>query len=412
MRFLILSQYFLPEIGAPQTRLSAMSKELIRLGHEVEVVTALPNYPRGSIFPEYRKTFYRHEHRSGVSIHRVWVYACVGRGPKRLLNYLSFTLTSMFGLLRSRRPDYVFVESPPLFLGVPGWIISRLHRATLIFNVADLWPDSVHEMGILRRGLLIRLAEALEHAIYRKANYVVAVTCGIRKKLVEEKHVPPSKVLFLPNGVDTDLFKPLAPDAAFKRELGLQDKKVVIYQGSEGYAHNLENVLQAAKLLARDRDIHFLFVGDGSARKDLEKLKQDLQLDNVTFLDTVPREELPRFFSIANCGLVSLREAMLFDGARPAKTLPIMSSGKPILYVGKGEGAKLVLEAKAGVVVPPGNPQALAASTRALLDDTARAADFGRNGRAYVQKHMKWSSLIEDWLVALTNAPIHTRAAA
>ena len=406
MRFLILSQYFAPEIGAPQTRLAAMASELVRLGHEVEVVTALPNYPRGSIFPEYRKTLYRHEHWNGISIHRVWLYASVGRGLKRLLNYLSFTLTSFFGLFRARPSDYVFVESPPLFLAIPGFFISRLRGALFIFNVSDLWPDSLREMGVVPRGLFIRPAEVLEHWTYRKADYVVALTKSIGTRLVKEKRLPADKVLFLPNGVDTELFRPAAPDLAFKRALGVEGKKVVLYQGSEGYAHNLENVLHAAKLLESD-GIHFLFVGDGSVRRHLEKLKQELQLNNLTFLDPVPKEDLPRFFSIADCGLVSLGETALFEGARPAKIWPIMSSGKPLLYVGKGEGAELVFEAKAGIVVPPGNhPEALAASTRALLNDPTLAAVLGRNGRAYVEKHMRWSSLIEHWLAALTNASV------
>jgi glycosyltransferase involved in cell wall biosynthesis len=251
-----------------------------------------------------------------------------------LLNYLSFTLTSFFGLFRARPSDYVFVESPPLFLAIPGFFISRLRGALFIFNVSDLWPDSLRDMGVV------------------------------------------------------------------------EGKKVVLYQGSEGYAHNLENVLHAAKLLESD-GIHFLFVGDGSVRRHLEKLKQELQLNNLTFLDPVPKEDLPRFFSIADCGLVSLGETALFEGARPAKIWPIMSSGKPLLYVGKGEGAELVFEAKAGIVVPPGNhPEALAASTRALLNDPTLAAVLGRNGRAYVEKHMRWSSLIEHWLAALTNASV------
>jgi len=407
VRFLILSQYFAPETGAPQTRLAAMSEELVRLGHEVEVVTALPNYPRGYVFPEYRKTFYRHEEWNGIPIHRVWLYASVGRGLKRLLNYLSFTLTSILGLLRARPSDYVFVESPPLFLSIPGFLISRLRGAFFIFNVSDLWPDSIRDIGVLRRGLFLSLAEALERWSYRNADYVVALTKDIETRLVKEKGLPTNKVLFLPNGVNTELFKPTAPDFAFKRALGLEGKRVVLYQGSEGYAHNLDNVLYAAKLLASDGETHFLFVGDGSVRRHLEELKHKLQLNNVTFLDPVPKEDLPHFFSIADCGLVSLDENALFEGARPAKLWPIMSSGKPLLYVGKGEGAGLVRDAKAGIVVPPGNPEILATSTRALLDDSSLAADLGRNGRAYVEKHMRWSSLIEQWLATLTEARVN-----
>lgn len=401
MRFLILSLYFPPEVGAPQTRLDAMSRELIRLGHKVEVVTALPNYPEGCISSMYRGTAYRCEQWNGMPVHRVWVYARVGRGVLRLLNYLSFTLSSVLGLLRAKKADYVFVESPPLFLGLPGFVVSRLRGASFIFNVSDLWPDSVRQLGIIRSSLLLRAAEILEHWTYRKASYVVAVTEGIRKGLLEGKGVPAEKVLFLPNGVDTELFRPGIADIVFKRSLGLEGKRVILYQGSEGYAHNLESVLHCAKLLAQARDIHFLFVGNGSSRTNLERLTHELNLDNVTFLNPVRKEELPRFFAIAECGLVSLRALPLFEGARPAKTLPILSSGKPVLYVGEGEGARLILDAQAGIVVPPGDPEALAAAVRTLLGDPELAARMGQSGRVYVEQHLRWRSLVEKWVADL-----------
>lgn len=398
MRFLILSQYFSPEVGAPQTRLAAISHELTRLGHQVEVVTALPNYPVGRIFPEFRGSFYRRDDWEGVRVHRVWLYACTGRGVKRMLNYASFAITSLYGLLRAKKPDYVFIESPPVFLSVPGFVMSRLRGVPFIFNVSDLWPDSVRELDILQKGFLLRFAYALERWTYRRAGYVNAVTEGIRAKLVEKKGVPSHKVLFLPNGVDTKLFKPTGPDREFKQQLGLMDKKIVLYQGTQGYAHGLENVLYAARLLRGDLDIHFLFVGDGSERRKLGKLKGDLGLQNMTFLEPVSRDELPRFFSIAECGLVSLKQSPLSADARPSKSLPIMASGKPVVYVGSGEGARVIEEAKAGVVVPFGDPPALAAALRTLVNDPTLADELGKNGRKHVEEHFQWSELVSSWL--------------
>src|SRR5271169_50872 len=157
MRLLILTQYYPPEIGAPQTRLQAMAAELKHMGHEVEVVTAMPNYPRGSIFPEYRRRFYCRELRDEIVVHRVWMYAAMGGGIRRVLSYGSFVLMSVLGLFRARKADYIFVESPPLPLTLPAYIFARLWGASAIMNVADLWPSAAVEMGLLRDGLLVAL---------------------------------------------------------------------------------------------------------------------------------------------------------------------------------------------------------------------------------------------------------------
>ncbi|MBC7361716.1 MAG: glycosyltransferase family 4 protein [Candidatus Aminicenantes bacterium] len=401
MRFLVLAQYFPPEIGAPQLRLAALVRELRRLGHEVEVVTAMPNHPTGRIFPEYRGRFYRCEEWEGVPVHRVWLYPSLGAGIKRVLNYLSFSSTCLLALARARKPDYVFVESPPLFLGVPGYLASQLWRVPLIFNVADLWPDSVRELGLMRDGPFLRLAEALERWIYHKAAYVNAVTKGIRTVLIVKKQVPEAKVLFLPNGVDTDLFRPRPPDRDLAHKLGLEDRKIVLYAGTLGYAQGLDVALEAMQLLQRDGNVSLVFVGDGSEREKLIKGARTRGIANVIFLDPCPPERVARLYSIAYAGFASLRGLPLFKGARPSKLFPIMASGKPVIYSGAGEGARLIEEARAGLVVPPEDPKALAEAIRHLVEHPELAAEMGRNGRAFVERNLSWSALVEDWLAQL-----------
>ena len=398
MKFLILTQYFPPEIGGPQTRLHSFALELKRLGHEVEVVTGMPNYPRGKVFPGYQGNFYKREVREGVVVHRVWLYPALGSGFQRMLNYGSFTLTSFFGLLRAHKPDYLFVESPPLFLSIPAYIASLIWKVPFIFNVADFWPDIIVESGFLQEGVLLRLLYALERWSYSKAIYVNAVTEGLRESLVRKKSVPLGKVLFLPNGVDTVLYHPRPSDEGLKEKLGLKGKKVVLWAGTLGHAHGLEYVLQAAKLLESHPEIHFLFVGDGSARASLEQLRQNMNLSNVTFHDPVPLEELPPYFSIAESGLSSLLGIPLFDRARPSKFFPVLASGKPLIFVGQGEAARLVEEAKAGIVVSPENPLALADAVLRLLGNSELVQEFGRNGRQFVETNLRWSKLIGEWL--------------
>lgn len=402
MRFLILTQHFPPEIGGPQTRLQSFAAELKKLGHEVEIVTALPNYPRGKFYPGYEGTFYRREVRNGVLVHRVWIYPAMGGGIRRMFNYSSFTLCSFFGLFRSRKPDCIFVESPPIFLSIPAYLAGLFWGVPFVFNVADLWPDIIVEGGFLKDGFIVRLLYALERWSYSKARVINVVTHGLRDALIGKKSVPAQKVLLLPNGVDTTLYCPRPSDDAFKETLGLTGKKVILWAGTLGYAHGLEHVLRAAKFLESRPEIHFLFVGDGSAKGDIKKLCAEMDLHNVTFRDPVQLERLPPYFSIAEIGLSSLLGLPLYDGARPSKFFPILASAKPLLFAGQGEAAKLVGDAKAGVVVPPENSQALADAISLLLDSPEMLNELGQNGRRFVEAHFQWSTLVAHWIAQLS----------
>jgi colanic acid biosynthesis glycosyl transferase WcaI len=242
---------------------------------------------------------------------------------------------------------------------------------------------------------------ALESWSYRKAAYVNAVTEGVRDALLQKKSVPPEKIMFLPNGVDTVRFQPCSPDAALKAQLRLDGKKVVLWAGTLGYAHGLEHVLQAAKLLEREPEIHFLFVGDGSAKSGLQRRATEMGLRNVTFCDPVPSEELARYFSIARVGLASLTNIPLWNATRPAKLFPLLASGKPVVFAGTGEGALLVQQAKAGIVVPPEDPGALAEAVRRLVSDSELCQELGQNGRRFVEANLQWSDLVRRWTIRL-----------
>ncbi len=407
MRFLILSQYFHPEIGAAQVRLAAMAHALQQQGHEVEVVTAMPNYPTGRIFPEYRGRWYQREQWEGMTVHRYWSYAATGAGAKRMLNYLSFMFIALLGMRHAQKPDYVFVESPPLFLGITGYLYARRWGVPFIFNVADLWPDSVKALGFMRDGWLLRSLEALEAWIYRKAAFVNAVTEGVYELLQQEKQLPPDKVLFLPNGVDTDIFYPRPPDEALRQRLNLPTHQhLLLYAGTHGYAHGMETLLAAAQLV-RELPIVFLLVGGGSEKAALQQQAQALQLDNVIFLAPRPPAEIAPLYSIATAGVSTLRGEPLFDSVRPVKILANMACGRPVIYSGRGEGAALVRQANAGPIVPPNDAQALAQAIRDLLANPAQQAEYGDNGRRYVLSHLQWSAVVSRWLQQLQAATTH-----
>jgi glycosyltransferase involved in cell wall biosynthesis len=380
----------------------------VRVGYQVEIVTGLPNYPLGRFFDGYGRTVYRQEMKEGVTIHRVWMFPALGGGPRRILNYLTFAVVSVWGLLRSRKPDFLFVESPPLILAAPGMLFSWIWRVPLILNIADLWPDAAVDMGFMKKdSLFARLTYALERWSYRHASYVNAVTEGIQQSLLRVKKVPPSKILFLPNGVDTALFQLRRVDAELRDRLGLQEKKIVLWAGTLGGAHGLEHIIDAADRLRDHADIHFLFVGDGTVKPSLQEQCLRLQLTNVTFHPPVPFEQVPNFLSIAQAGLASLLPLPVHDGARPSKVFPVFASGKPLIFVGQGEAAQLVREANAGIVVPPGDPEALASAVLKLLTNASLLEELGSNGRTFVEKHFQWSQLIATWLDRLQRTNSH-----
>jgi colanic acid biosynthesis glycosyl transferase WcaI len=398
MRILLLTQYFPPEKGAAQVRLWELAKGLKTEGHTVTVVTAFPNHPTGIIPPDYRGKLFAREELAGIKILRTWIYPVKrGRFWLRLLNYFSFVFSSLYGILRCGRQDLIIVESPPLFIGFSALVASWLKQAPYIFNVSDLWPESAVQLGLVSNKTLIAMCERLERYFYRKAFKLSAQTQGIVAGL-QKKGVAAGDILFLPNGVDTDLFQPRDPDRELLAGLGLQGKKVILYAGTMGYAHGIETALAAADILRGEEDIFFLFVGDGSERPKLEEQARAMNLPNIRFIDFQPLAEIPRYYSLSSINLSTLRRYKLSEGVRPSKVFPALASGQPLIYVGEGEGAAIVRESGGGIVLEPENPGLLARAILELLKDPARCRELSRKGREYVIRHYSWRSIIRNWL--------------
>jgi colanic acid biosynthesis glycosyl transferase WcaI len=414
MRFLILSQYFPPEVGASQVRLSSMCRELVRAGHEVDVVTGMPHHPFGKIFAGYRGQFAKRELQGGVRVYRTWLYAAAGSGWRRIVSYFSFVLTALCSIVRVRRPDYIFVDSPPLFLGVTGWLASLYWKCPFIFNVADLWPDSVLDLGVMKEGAFVQAAFRLEKWIYKRARFVTAVTQGIYDVLLNRKKVPAEKILFLPNGVDTGIIQPSSPDEVLKTRLGLTGKRIAIYAGNHGYAAGAEQILYAAKLLETYPDFHFLFLGDGPDKPRLQRLAADLELRNTSFVGSVPLERVSAYLSISEIALVTLRKAGVTRGARSAKTFVMMAAAKPVILAGEGENEELIRASGAGVVVSPHDPQQFASAILAMYENPEASREMGLRGLTYVRENFEWSILVRNWLdqLRLATSPQDTTAAA
>jgi colanic acid biosynthesis glycosyl transferase WcaI len=400
IRFLVLTQYFPPEIGAAPTRLYEVTRALREHGHQVEVVTAMPNYPSGRVFPAYRGKFLCREAIAGQAVIRTWLYASTGTSAaRRLAGYWSFALSSLVGCLLSRRPDVVLVESPPLFLCLTAYLYCLVTGTRFIVNVSDPWLEFARDMGFVRSRVMFRLLERLELFVYSRAFRVNAVTQAIRSLLIEKKSVPPQKVLWLPNGVDLDRFSVREPDKEWMARLGLEGVTTFIYAGSHQASHGLDVLIEAAARL--DETIRILMVGDGTDKERLVRLARERGLRNIVFVDPQPLDEMPRLLSVARAALVVIRGEAAFSTSRPAKMLPAMACSLPIVYCGRGEGANIVQQGACGLVSPPGNVDALAGAIRRLAQDPELARRLGQNGRRTVERSSDWRTIVDRWLAEL-----------
>lgn len=403
MRILIISQYFTPEIGGAPVRITAISEALQRSGNEVSVLTPLPNYPSGRTFPGYRRRIYQRQVTNpGVTVHRVWTLPAVGVGPKRYLNYFSFVAMALLPLFRLRRFDLVFVESPPLTTSVLGWIYGIWCRAPFVLNIADLWPDTVVELGLAReKSVTVRLARNLERWSYKKATFVNYVTEGIGRILSASKEISNDRLLFLPNGVDTETFQPGDPSVELARELGIGNRKVFLYAGTHSLGAGMRILVDAAQLLVDDLSIALLLVGDGPAKASIVAEASTRSLENILFLDPVQPAEVAELWNLSMAGLITLLDNPLFEGTRPAKMFPALAAGKPVIYSGSGEGARMVLDHRLGLVTPPEDAGALADAIRHLAHLPRLADELGRNARQYAVRHLRWEKTVGKWLAQL-----------
>ena len=386
LRVTFLTHYFPPEVGPAQTRLHELAKRLIAAGETVTVVTGFPNYPAGETFPGYRGKRFMEDSVDGIRVLRTWVFATRSRGfIGRLLNYLSFPIFSLLAVRKLGPTDIIYVQSPPLFTGLAALWFSRLKRAPFIFNVSDIWPQSAIELGMLRNGLAIRLAEMLERHIYRRAARITVATPGILERLAA-RGVPRDKLFLLTNGVDTAAFRIDAPDRELASRLGLDGHKVFMYAGLHGLAQGLEVILDAAKL-TKDPEILYVLVGDGAEKAALTAQARAEGISNIRFLPIQPTGELPALLNLAYATIIPLRRLELFKAALPSKMFDSMAAGRPIVAPLWGEAADLVKKADCGLVVEPEDAQAVRQAVETLAADPALANRLGEHGRQYVVEH-------------------------
>ncbi len=378
-RLLILSQYFPPEMGAPQVRLSELGERLIDRGWDVEVLTALPNYPTGRVFDGYPRMRPTVESIGRLRTVRVPLFPSQRGFVRRLASYFSFVGTaSLLGPSRCARPDLLLCESPPLFLGLTARYLARRWRCPYVFNVSDLWPASAVHMGVVRAGSLpVRMAERLELWLYRGA----AAITGQSSEIIDavRERVPDHTTAVITNGVEPSRFGPDQTDQEAHTLLGNEPGPIFLYAGLLGLAQGLDQVLDVALALPEDTPGRLVLVGDGPLREHLEARVHDEHITRVRLLPAQPRERVPALLAVADIALISLGRTL--PGAVPSKIYEAMASALPILLIAGGEPASRVTRAPSGIAVEPGDLTAITAAWKHLACDPELRASLGTAGR-------------------------------
>jgi glycosyltransferase involved in cell wall biosynthesis len=387
MRVLFLSHYFPPEVNAPASRTYEHCRAWAEAGHEVTVLTCFPNHPTGRIFSGYRNRLSQREERDGMNVVRLWTFATANEGLfKRTLNHLVFMVMATAASIGVSKSDIVVSTSPQFFNGLAGYLVKLIHRAPWILEIRDLWPESITAVGAIKNRILIRALEWLELFAYRKADRIVVVTDAFQRHIVE-RGIPASKVTPIKNGVDLDFYAPQDKDAALLKDWGLAGKFVVTYAGTIGMAHGLETLLDVAEWLRDKPSIQLLVVGEGADKKRFVQLKDERKLTNVVVLDQQPKSRMPAIWALSDACLVMLRPLEMFKSVLPSKMFEIMAMARPIVLSVAGESRDVLLAAKAGIAVAPGDAKAIASAILDLNASADRARVFGQNGRAYVALH-------------------------
>ena len=410
MRVVLLTQYFPPEVGAPQTRIAALARGLAGRGVEVVVHTCPPHYPDGEIKAPYRNRLLGRERFEGARVVRSAVYAAPNRGfARRLGGHLSFASSALATAPAAGPADVVVVETPPLFLAGAAIAYAKAKRAALVLNVADLWPDSAIELGALDSPAAIRAARAVERAAYRSAAAIACPTEGIFDTL-ESRPESAGKAALMRPAVDLDRFETAAGGAPRGRPADAPLR--VLYAGTVGMAHGLGTLLDTAELLAARPNAPALEVtiaGDGADGPALRERLARTGLEGVRMLGAVPAEQIPRLYAETDVAVVMLRDVPLFHGALPTKMLEAMAASRPVVLAARGEAPRVLEAAGGGMVVAPEDPAALADAFADLAANPERCAQLGAAGRRAVEREFARGPWLDRWQALLEQAATQRR---
>jgi len=394
-------------MGAPAARVAELSRHWARMGHDVTVLTGFPNHPTGVVPEEWRSRLHRlhcTDTIDGVKVVRTWLWPLPNRkAHERIRNYASFCVSAAISGLALPKPDVVIATSPQLLCALAGWWLAWWKRVPFVFEVRDLWPESLAAVGAGSEGsLLHRTLGAIAGFLYRRAQRIVVVAPAFTNHLMRYWNVPAAKISTVENGVETDVFR-LDPAAAeVRKQLHLEDRFLICYIGTMGNAHGLETLIAAAEELQTALpSTMFLLIGEGAEKDRIAKLAAQRGLQNIKFLDQQPRERIPAYVSAADLCLVMLRKSELFKTVIPTKLLEYMACERPVIVAVDGQARQIVETAHAGVFVEPENSKALVKAILDLAGESERRRQMGASGRAYIVNQFSREKTARDYITVL-----------
>lgn len=382
MKIFFFTDHFVPEISAPAAHIFDRCKIWVQNGHEVTVITNVPNYPKGKPYKGYKNRLRYWENLDGIKVLRVGTYMAENKGSiKRTIDYISFAISSFFNSLSLGKPDVVYSTSPHIFAPLGAIGFAYLKRTPHVVEIRDLWPASISATTKMSaNSIFYKLFLLVEKFIYKSSEQIIVFTESFKYDLIA-KGIHSKKLHVVINGANLEMFTQPKFNEGLATSLNLKNKFVVGYMGTHGLSHDLLNAVRAAAVL-KDEDIHFLFVGEGAEKSSMISLAEDLNASNVHFIGQQAREDILDYWGLCNVGLVHLKNDPIFETVIPSKIFETMAVGRPIIYCGpESDGSRLILKHRSGVVAPPDNPAALAKEIKKLKEDPDLLAFLASNGK-------------------------------
>lgn len=354
MKILFITDNFAPEVNAPATRTYEHVKEWIKdKDIEVTIITCAPNFPHGKVYEGYKNKLYQKEYIDGIEVIRVWSYITSNSGfVKRVLDYISFGIMAFIvGLFKKH--DLIIATSPQFFTTWAAWGLSKIKRKPWIFELRDLWPESIKTVGAMKQGKVIDILEKIELGLYKSCNKVVAVTDAFKTNLIN-RGIDANKIEVVTNGSNVELFSAREKNQELLKSLGLENKFIIGYIGTHGMAHSLDFIVTSISKI-EDKDIHFLFIGDGAMKEKVLEIANDLKIKNATFLNPIKKEEVPEYLNICDISLAPLKKEDNFKTVIPSKIFEASAMRKPTLLGVEGQAQEIIETHNAGLCFEPEN---------------------------------------------------------
>ena len=410
MHVLLIHQAFVTPAEAGGTRHYEFARYLVSKSHKFTVVGSNLSYLTGKPTPRFESNrLVPQQNPQGLKVLRAYTWPSLQRSfIGRLISLLSFMITSFWKALRVKGIDVVYGTSPPIFQACSALLVAKLKHRPFLLEIRDLWPDFAIDMGILTNPLLITMSHWLEQTLYKKADHLL-VNSPAYGRYLANKGVPLEKIRCIPNGVDTTMFGPEAKGEAIRKRFGLDGKFVVTYAGALGPANDIATLLDAAQVVNKQGDIHFLIVGDGKDRESLEEKSKDLGLRNVTFAGARSKAEMPRFLAASDACIAILQNIPMFKTTYPNKVFDYMAAGRPTILAIGGVIRRVIEESRGGIFVTPGDSLALADAVQKLKRNPQAAQRMGRQARSYVMQHFERVQQAEDLANLLRSLVLHVR---